>query len=638
MIATGAIIYADTHDMIPAPDPLTALYVGLALTFTAGAVVGAAAAWMVGRTNGDAATRAHGGQSGNVFFMLFGAVALVGVIGTAAMTVARGPVAGMQKVTKYTVAENDMIAASNLISRLSLSQESPDCDGDGMIEPLAFAAGTGAPLGGGLIPADVGAAKADPWGGAYGYCVWDHGQQVKAAGCGGDTARRLAGGDIADATVIALISAGPDRIFQTGCADWIDSATPTVNKATGSDDLVRLIPYGNFLSIQSAQGKLEELPEEACTPQAIGIMRLALGVVQVCLDTGWTEVGTSAFSSTDFTPVTNAVLSSQHTSNAISFSGFLNTKQLVVTEGNAILIINGTPSGTSAQIAAGDAIALSASAAATPETTLTFRISVSGVHKLWTIRTRDLHPANLIVTPNTAVMNVAGPGTPAYSSPQSFIIRNTGEAHAGPLPSTMLSNTTNFQFHSSGSYVGDDCVGKTLGYDQTCVLDLRARSSDDGAYSGNLTLNWSGLLAQAALNGSASGWSCPLPWGGTITQGNYVTAYQASSVPFGSTCSSEQRTCNGGALTGSFMFQSCAPQAPAACTLPWGGTLAHGSSVTAYQTASVPYGSSCISQSRACNNGTLSGSYTHQGCTVAPPPSGGGGNCGWDPSGIFGGC
>ncbi|MDO8514663.1 MAG: chondroitinase-B domain-containing protein, partial [bacterium] len=47
-----------------------------------------------------------------------------------------------------------------------------------------------------------------------------------------------------------------------------------------------------------------------------------------------------------------------------------------------------------------------------------------------------------------------------------------------------------------------------------------------------------------------------------------------------------------------------------------GATVAHGASVPAYQTASVPVGSTCTSQSRVCTNGTLSGTYTFSTCTV----------------------
>ena len=52
------------------------------------------------------------------------------------------------------------------------------------------------------------------------------------------------------------------------------------------------------------------------------------------------------------------------------------------------------------------------------------------------------------------------------------------------------------------------------------------------------------------------------------------------------------------------------------CNIPWGGTLNHGSSVVAWQNSSVPCGNSCQNQTRTCNDGSLSGSYTNQSCTV----------------------
>ncbi len=100
---------------------------------------------------------------------------------------------------------------------------------------------------------------------------------------------------------------------------------------------------------------------------------------------------------------------------------------------------------------------------------------------------------------------------------------------------------------------------------------------------------------------------CTLPWGGSINPGTSVTAWLTSS----GTCTSEQRTCNNGVLSGSYTFQTCT-NAP--CTLPWGGTIVHGASVTAYlYTKQSPTCST--SQTRTCNNGTLSGSYTNQTCT-----------------------
>lgn len=55
------------------------------------------------------------------------------------------------------------------------------------------------------------------------------------------------------------------------------------------------------------------------------------------------------------------------------------------------------------------------------------------------------------------------------------------------------------------------------------------------------------------------------------------------------------------------------------CKLPWGGSIAHGASATAYST-NLPTGPcSSVSQTRTCNDGTLSGSYTYGNCTNGCP-------------------
>lgn len=97
----------------------------------------------------------------------------------------------------------------------------------------------------------------------------------------------------------------------------------------------------------------------------------------------------------------------------------------------------------------------------------------------------------------------------------------------------------------------------------------------------------------------------------------------------------EIRTCTGafcgGDTTcgGAILIQSCnMPACP--CSLPWGGTIPSGNNVTAYSSSSVPCGSTCASQTRTCTNGTLSGSFTNQNCSVqACPIPRNGGWSGW---------
>jgi hypothetical protein len=109
---------------------------------------------------------------------------------------------------------------------------------------------------------------------------------------------------------------------------------------------------------------------------------------------------------------------------------------------------------------------------------------------------------------------------------------------------------------------------------------------------------------------------CALPWGGTISNGQSVTAYSAATGPVGQACSiiAQTRTCTNGTLSGSYASQACS----AVCSLPWGGTVGQGQNVTAYSAANKPPGQLCsaATETRTCGpSGTLSGSFANQICT-----------------------
>lgn len=103
-----------------------------------------------------------------------------------------------------------------------------------------------------------------------------------------------------------------------------------------------------------------------------------------------------------------------------------------------------------------------------------------------------------------------------------------------------------------------------------------------------------------------------------LYEGDSITAYQTSTVPTGSTCVSEARVCRGGRLSGSFQFSTCLPDVPAAC-LQNGTTIPHNRSQTFYQSELVPFGSTCSSEERRCDNGSLSGSYSFSECRAQQP-------------------
>lgn len=108
----------------------------------------------------------------------------------------------------------------------------------------------------------------------------------------------------------------------------------------------------------------------------------------------------------------------------------------------------------------------------------------------------------------------------------------------------------------------------------------------------------------------------------TVLHGSAVTAYERPSVPYGSFCLSEARSCVNGFLYGSYQYSSCTvtDQQNQSCAFS-GQSIPHGTTVTAYESSSVPYNQTCKSQIRTCDNGTLSGSYTTASCTVQAPPT-----------------
>jgi hypothetical protein len=140
---------------------------------------------------------------------------------------------------------------------------------------------------------------------------------------------------------------------------------------------------------------------------------------------------------------------------------------------------------------------------------------------------------------------------------------------------------------------------------QACSAIAETRTCTNGTLSGSNTQQACTLLA------------CTLPWGGSIASGQSVTAYSAASPAVGQACSAlaQTRACTNGALSGGNAQQSCTPLS---CTLPWGGSIGDGQSVTAYSATSPPAGQACstISQTRTCSLGTLSGSYTQQSCSA----------------------
>ncbi|MDB5491835.1 MAG: TonB-dependent receptor, partial [Micavibrio sp.] len=228
-------------------------------------------------------------ESGNIFFMLFGAVALVGVVAAATSTLMRGPLSTVVNVNARAKADTQMQIAAKLAMVRASQQNGPgappawtsgDCDSDGNVEPIPAKDAGPKPQGGGQLPESIGASQQDPWGNAYGYCVWDIGTKNADGACnvGAGEVARLKGDYNNDYPVMLIVSSGPDRTFQTQCNDWVvthsgplvtdnwpnnfvgtnadqhttATAGDVIYKPTGSDDIV--ISYSYDQASQVAGG------------------------------------------------------------------------------------------------------------------------------------------------------------------------------------------------------------------------------------------------------------------------------------------------------------------------------------------------------------------------------------------------
>ncbi|MBI5456736.1 hypothetical protein HY969_03255 [Candidatus Kaiserbacteria bacterium] len=155
--------------------------------------------------------------------------------------------------------------------------------------------------------------------------------------------------------------------------------------------------------------------------------------------------------------------------------------------------------------------------------------------------------------------------------------------------------------YSQASYYAQSYYQSSYYSPASCSVSL---SPNPKSYAGSATLSWSSSQAHYWVY---------------INNVGYVGGSGSISV---SPSSSTDYSCYANGYGGSDGWHSytLTVNPPANCSFN-GSTVNHGSSVTAYQAATVPYGQSCASQSqsRSCSNGTLSGTYQYESCTVDNP-------------------
>ncbi|TSC61300.1 MAG: hypothetical protein Athens041674_816 [Parcubacteria group bacterium Athens0416_74] len=170
----------------------------------------------------------------------------------------------------------------------------------------------------------------------------------------------------------------------------------------------------------------------------------------------------------------------------------------------------------------------------------------------------------------------------------------------------------------SGTYTNASCGVTGLAAPSCSISYTPSNVSSGQPY----VINWTSQNATSRL------YSVKKPDGAYLVQnggvaigtGTYTDTTASSQLAPGTYTRTDTVTGAGGTATCTAAITITAASSPASCSFN-GQTVAHGASVTAYQASSVAYGSQCASQTRTCTNGTLIGSYTNAACTVAPAPA-----------------
>lgn len=208
---------------------------------------------------------------------------MVGVVGAAAMNMIGGPITTAAKVTHQNMAQNDLLMnAKVVVMNASTRPQMGDEDDDGYIEPVPFvpasdpSCGLSLPAGGegGCLPADIGAILTDPWGTSYAYCVWDHGDPASSP-------NRIDGEDSTSGAVLAIISAGPNKRFETPCLPYDgdpDTNDIAINPDGLGDDLVQIYTYAGAVAGSGGLWELKQNePETAVIDKKLEIGDVSAG-------------------------------------------------------------------------------------------------------------------------------------------------------------------------------------------------------------------------------------------------------------------------------------------------------------------------------------------------------------------------
>lgn len=133
--------------------------------------------------------------------------------------------------------------------------------------------------------------------------------------------------------------------------------------------------------------------------------------------------------------------------------------------------------------------------------------SASGIHQFcnglgWAGFTANPPSVLLGIIPSSNfLMDVIGPGSPAYGATETFTVKNFGTTTSSNLTVDLTESSDNFDILS------DDCTGVALAEGQTCDITIRPKASASLIYTATLTIPHNNV-PMANLKGLASGFGC----------------------------------------------------------------------------------------------------------------------------------
>lgn len=454
-------------------------------------------------------------QRGNVFFALFGAVAFVGVLGAATMSFVKGPLKTSVTVSRLSVAETQMQVASQMavLQASNLANEG-DCDSDGFVEPVEFKVQTddalmavndaGSGGAGGNIPDTLGATKQDPWGRLYAYCVWNSGTNNTVGSVGGCNANgsasenRLSGSPHEYDVVMAIISAGPDRTFQTKCltfdeADNNDNGVlgdtadeEMVFKPSGSDDIINAYTYA-----------------EAATVGGGGLWSIKSS------DPGTATIDKSIEFSGGLSMGTQAVVTTcgASTANIMRYNTFTDEIQVCDGAGNW----NAAAGGATSAFDDDNSVACDGTTQGQVRyNTTTFLPEFCDGSGWRAFNISATTSPELILSPTSInTMNVDGTdnkdpalctGGMICGNEYTFTVQNVGATDSDPV-AWSLDDDTYFVVSS------EDCTGEVLSQMESCAINIRPRTNGNNVFTTRLNVSVNNAPF-SIIQGEGAGFGC----------------------------------------------------------------------------------------------------------------------------------